>query len=202
MKDTGFSSIPFIILILIMVTLLGLLNISQSLCTLVAAWLLPTIIVTVIDDKPGRYLVLLVAIFNFAGITPSLLRLIRYRNDLNIVTEQILDDKGAWLLVYAYSACGWLIYHIVPVIAETFYKYKLKNRIAILDQQILYLKEEWGIEEVEEAASPITRKQHVQSSSLSTKAIKSIDSNIIKSDTKMINYEEVQDVVNHPELVT
>ena len=175
MKDQSFSIVPFVVLVVIMAILLGLLSISQSLCTLVAAWLLPTIVVTIIDDKPGRYLLSLIAIFNFAGVTPAIIRLIKYRNDIDIIVDQVLSDKEAWLFAYAYSACGWMVYNIVPSIAETLYKTKLRDKIAVINQQIAVMKDEWGIDETEarEQNQMQSLSQHRSSSQNSQVASKS-----------------------------
>ncbi len=150
MKDKSFNIIPFIFLIIIMIALLGTLSISQSLSMFTAVWLLPTIVIILIDNSPRKYLLTTVAIFNFAGITPVLIHILQNFQNMNIIIEQIVQSKETWLFVYLYSACGWLSYHLIPVITSNLYKNRLKIKITLINEKVENLKRKWEIDKSDE----------------------------------------------------
>ncbi|MEX2454901.1 MAG: hypothetical protein WD470_09365 [Rhodospirillaceae bacterium] len=117
--------------------------------------MVPTIVACIIDLTPGRYAARCVAGVNLAGVVPFLDRLWSSTNDLAAAIG-IVSDVYAWLIFYAASGVGWLLFMGLPGLVASYKTFSARRRANSLRGRLEELKREWGSEVSGNATDDLT----------------------------------------------
>ena len=107
--------------------------------------LLPAFLVTLIDNKKGKYLSKTVTLFNICGIIPIMINILLGVGSADNTAIKLLVAKTTWLYIYSFAAIGWILYIVFPRLTSAIAKAKLKQTIVAYEEEIRKIKEEWNI---------------------------------------------------------
>jgi hypothetical protein len=121
---------------------------ALPLVLIVAAGMMPTVAVTMIDRRP-RYLSYTVGAMNFAGVFPFLLAVAEGPMSMPAAAAK-LADPPTWLVMYGAAAAGWLVCGATPMLARAGIELQAFQRRRALEALGKAIREEWGPEVVAE----------------------------------------------------
>ncbi|CAL7963675.1 conserved membrane hypothetical protein [Alphaproteobacteria bacterium] len=139
------SIVSYFILFLCLLGLLYVLQFSTYLCLVMLVWLLPTIVAIVVDTHPKLYFSVVVCMLNACGIMPYVLQMVMNYGDIDIAALQFLQNNSILLYIYSYASVGWLVYVIVPKLAEITIKARIERKMLNLELELEKLKTKWRI---------------------------------------------------------
>jgi hypothetical protein len=115
------------------------------LVVIVAAGMMPTAAVTMIDRRP-RYLSYTVGVMNFAGVFPFALAVAQQQQMSMLTVATRLTEPLTWLVMYGAAAAGWLICGVTPMLARAGIEIQAFQRRRALEALSKAIREEWGPE--------------------------------------------------------
>lgn len=107
--------------------------------------LLPGMIAMIVDQDPKHYISKIVLNYNGLGILPYLFKIFQSHNPNKEAIDMIIDPR-TWMLIFAASGLGWLVYWIFPQAAIALQNLKLNLRTRQLEMELNRLYAEWGDE--------------------------------------------------------
>lgn len=130
-------------ILLVSLATLGLLLAALPTALVLMVGLVPTLVALIVDMTPGRYLARCVAGLNVAGVAPFIHKLWLGGHTMSAAFA-IVTDLYAWLVIYAASAIGWLLFLGLPGAVAIFRQLDAKRRIYMLRERQRALLNEWG----------------------------------------------------------
>jgi hypothetical protein len=112
--------------------------------------MIPSIIASAMDRKPGKTALQTVASVNFCGVMPFASDLWNNGNTIDYV-KTILQNHTDWAIMYGAALLGVLVYIVVPIIIAGLLDFKSSSELSELTKQMDALREEWGNEVAEES---------------------------------------------------
>lgn len=108
--------------------------------------LLPAMVAIFVDTDPSKYLTRIITCFNLAGIIPYVSKLLFHPNVANATAIQYILDPFTWLIIYASSATGWVVFWIFPAFNVLLNNLKIQFHVLELNNELNILTKEWGKE--------------------------------------------------------
>lgn len=142
LKVTEVNSKANVYMLVIVLSCIALYSISPYALILTGFGLLPGFIAIIIDQDKERYISHIVMSLNLAGLVPYLYKVFKYKSSATTI-ETIIDPK-TWLVIFSSAAIGWIIYWLVPQVANMCYSVIIKAKISNLRKELDELSEEWG----------------------------------------------------------
>jgi len=137
-----------LLIITIVVTVVGVSMTSVNMGRVFAFMLvamLPGLVTSILDRRPGRFAAKTVTAFNISGLSPHLAAIIASGSP-DSTASSIFQNPEVWLLIYGFAAFGWGVVYLIPHIAKLYYEIKASFTIKKLSFFQEKLVEEWGDE--------------------------------------------------------
>ena len=110
---------------------------------LLAVGMLPTFVVAVVDNIPGKNRTFTVGAMNFAGCFPYLLGIWTGANSMESAVTY-LSDPTTIIVIYGAAAVGYAINWVVTRCVDSLLIQASKNRLKKIDHEKSDLKKRWG----------------------------------------------------------
>ncbi len=107
--------------------------------------LIPLLLSTLWDKKPGRFASKTVAAFNVTGLFPYIMAISSSGSPDSVALATIYDSK-TWVLVYGFAIFGWAVILLIPKITLIFLEIRSKFMINKMETFQKELLNEWGEE--------------------------------------------------------
>lgn len=107
--------------------------------------LIPLLLSTLWDKKPGRFASKTVAAFNITGLFPYVNAISSSGSPDSVALATIYDPR-AWVLIYGFAIFGWAVILVIPKITLIFLEIKSKLMIGKMEEFQKELLNEWGEE--------------------------------------------------------
>ncbi len=132
--------------ILVMVVLSVLIFIGFThVAIIVAAGMMPGIVASILDSRPGKYASKTVLMFNLSGMLPQFASIIM-SSAPNTTAQGMLTNPYTWLWVYMFAAFGWVLVHFIPQIVFLYLSLRAEYTVKKLHGFQDTLLNEWGEE--------------------------------------------------------
>lgn len=112
--------------------------------------MLPSIFALMVDRGTGRFTVKTVTACNLIAVVPYLFD-IGLSYEKSLAAKQLVNDTSVWIVIYSFSAIGWMMVWIIPQLSMVFYNLKANMIFKRLENENKEMVEEWG-EEVKTGA--------------------------------------------------
>jgi hypothetical protein len=108
--------------------------------------MLPTVVVFLVDARPGRYLFRTVGVSNAAGVIPFLSGSLNYGSNAGVIVSPV-GSFDTWLTIYGAAGAGWFMVLGVPMLWQIFFEMVLIMKMRRYQTAREALIKEWDLEQ-------------------------------------------------------